>query len=70
MLHDSMPSLSAVHNQSVIEDSDEHLTDQQLSSNRKKPTKFPSPAKVMPNNGPKRATMIIDTFTPLNRDET
>jgi len=27
LLHDSMPSLSAVHNQSVIEDSDEHLTD-------------------------------------------
>jgi hypothetical protein len=41
-----MPSLSAIHNQSVIEDSDEHLTDAAAGgAHIRKSTKFPSPHK-------------------------
>jgi hypothetical protein len=41
-----MPSLSAIHNQSVIEDSDEHLTDAAAGGVIiRKSTKFPSPHK-------------------------
>jgi hypothetical protein len=51
MLHDSMPTLTAIHNQSVIEDSDENLVDAQqnkhFQSKKKMDShkKFPSPVK-------------------------
>ena len=72
LLHDSMPTLTAIHNQSVIEDSDENLGDpQQFQNQRKDKKKFKSPMKQ--TNGPggatsKRTTIPIESFTPINRD--
>jgi hypothetical protein len=34
MLNDSMPTLTAIHNQSVIEDSDENLGDHQFQKKK------------------------------------
>jgi len=65
MLHESIPSLSNVHHQSVIEDSDENLTDNQHPLQTKRISKV-SPPKQIPS---KKPSNHIDSFTPVNHQD-